>query len=138
MKVYKLFDRSTCGALCSYNPVNKSTFNAFLLKYEQGEWREPEIRGTALFCLNKIPDNIDEIINADETVEIWEVEAEGEIGRDAIIFQSCWNMDMDKLAQAAEEAKRGEYSNKKYIDELFELFPDAVCFERVKPIQRVR
>jgi hypothetical protein len=135
MKAYKLFSLTQSGALRSYNvPGNineylKECFSPLLLKYEPGQWREPEIEGTGLFCLSN-----EKINYLGLDAELWEVEAEGQITFDKLVFDAGFGDegDVTKLID-----------NKQYVSRhdlafLLEMFPNTVIYQRVKPIRKVR
>lgn len=133
MKAYKLFSKTPSGALRSYNIrwdlANKESFSPVCLKYEPGEWREPEIEGTGLFCLSS---NKNVFVRGDE--EMWEVEAEGQIELSDLIFDSFCSCDEYLIRLKIEQ---GKYARPGDIRELLDMFPNTVIYKRVKPIRKV-
>jgi hypothetical protein len=136
MKAYKIFNISPSGALRSYNIARGKDgdeveyFSPVVLKYKPGEWREPEIEGTGIFCLNNIP-----TIGVNSNCELWEVEAEGQIGFEELVFESFMSGDKEDIRSKAENKK---YATRYEIEELLFIFPNTVVFKRIKPIRKIK
>lgn len=134
MKAYKIFSITPSGALRSYNishyQASEEHFSSVLLKYEKGKWRKPEIAGTGIFCLNEKELNYP--LRKHE--QLWEVEAEGQIGFEELIFDSWMGDDDEKIKRMAENKR---YASPRDIGELLFLFPSAVVFNSIKPIRKV-
>lgn len=132
MKAYKIFSITPSGALRSYNikGENEETefFSPLLLKYEVGEWREPEIEGTGIFCTRRPL-----LENKTKYLEIWEVEGEGQIKFEELVLDICEYKE--EVIRSMVEQKR--YARREDISFLNDMFPTTVVFKRVKPIRKV-
>jgi hypothetical protein len=134
---YKIFTQNN-GNLHSYNnPVN----HPLSIEYKQGEWREPDIEGSVLFCLSQVGTSlINEIAvrngNGYTIHELWLVEIDEVIPMDTAPLISVWQDRQDRLTMQNLRRAIANGPTKEVVKEVKDCFEYTLLTNRVRPIER--